>query len=234
MRIFVEPNLLITGAVSISGEQHHYLGRVRRVRVGQAIELVDGAGRRAAATIVRMTETETVVEVAEVVEVVEVGPHVRMLVPLIKGDRMDGCLEKLTEVGASELIVWQAERSVVRLDAAKRDARLAHYAGVVEAAARQCGRARIPRVSFTAPLREVLRALPEGDRFVLDPTAERGQPSGAADVTVISGPEGGFSWIELDQLAAAAFLSLGLGPRVLRAETAPMVAVALIRAATAS
>lgn len=234
MRIFVEPGSLTTGEVSITGEEHHYLGRVRRVRVGQSVELVDGAGRRATAKIVRMTEAETFVEVAEVTEVIEAAPHVRVLVPLIKGDRMDGCLEKLTEVGASELMVWQAERSVVRLDAAKREARVAHYAGVVEAAARQCGRARIPQVRFTATLREVLRALPVGDRFVLDPTAERGEPSGAADVTVISGPEGGFSWIELDQLAAAGFLALGLGPRVLRADTAPVVAVALIRAATAS
>jgi hypothetical protein len=111
MRIFVDPDALVTGEVSITGEEHHYLGRVRRVRVGQAIELVDGAGKRAAATIVRMTEIATVVEVAEVVEVVEAAPHVRVLVPLLKGDRMDGCLEKLTEVGASELIVWQAERS---------------------------------------------------------------------------------------------------------------------------
>ena len=234
MRIFVDPGSLITGEISITGEEHHYIGRVRRVLVGQTIELVDGAGKRATAKIVRMTETETVVDVAEVEAVLEAAPHVRVLVPLIKGDRMDGCLEKLTEVGASELIVWQAERSVVRLEAAKRDARVAHYAGVVEAAARQCGRARVPGVRFTHTLREILRALPDGDRFVLDPTAERGQPSGVADVTVISGPEGGFSWIELDQLNAAGFLSLGLGPRVLRADTAPMVAVALIRAATAS
>ncbi|MEO6776090.1 MAG: RsmE family RNA methyltransferase, partial [Kofleriaceae bacterium] len=194
MRIFVEPDALRTGEISITGEEHHYLGRVRRVRVGQAIELVDGAGKHATAKIVRMTETETLVEVTEVVEVVEAAPHVRVLLPLIKGDRMDGCLEKLTEVGASELIVWQAERSVVRLDAGKREARVAHYAGVVEAAARQCGRARIPQVRFTTTLREVLRTLPEGDRFVLDPTAERGSPSGAAEVTVVSGPEGGFSW----------------------------------------
>lgn len=234
MRSFVDPVSLTTGEISITGEEHHYLGRVRRVRVGQAIELVDGAGKRATAKIVRMTETETVVEVEEVEEVEEAAPHVRMLLPLIKGDRMDGCLEKLTEVGASELIVWQAERSVVRLDAAKRDARVAHYAGVVAAAARQCGRARVPGLRFTATLREVLRALPVGDRFVLDPTAERGQPTGAADVTLISGPEGGFSWVELDQLAAAGFLALGLGPRVLRADTAPIVAAALIRAATAS
>ncbi len=234
MRIFVEPDSLHLGELAISGEEHHYLGRVRRVRVGQAIELVDGVGKRATATIVRMTETETVVEVAEVVEVIEPAPHVRALLPLIKGDRMDGALEKLIEVGASEVIVWQAERSVVRLDPAKRDARVAHYAAVIAAAARQCGRAKVPPVRFVATLRVILRALPDGQRFVLDPTAERGQLGGEADITVISGPEGGFSWIELDQLAAAGFTSLGLGPRVLRADTAPVVAVALIRAATTS
>jgi 16S rRNA (uracil1498-N3)-methyltransferase len=91
-------------------------------------------------------------------------------------------------------------------------------------------------VRYAATLREVVRALPEGaDRFVLDPTAaRRALPETARDVTVISGPEGGFGWLELDQLATAGFGSLGLGPRVLRADTAPVIAVALIRAATRS
>ena len=140
---------------------------------------------------------------------------------------MDTCLEKLVEVGVDEVIVWPAERSVVRLDASKRDARLAHYAAVIEAAAKQSGRATLPSVSF-AELRHAIRALPEGARFVLDQGGERAAVAGD-DLTIISGPEGGFTWLESEQLATAGFRGLTLGPNTLRAETAPVVAVAVIR-----
>jgi 16S rRNA (uracil1498-N3)-methyltransferase len=200
---------------------------VRRVRVGDAIELVDGVGHRAGAKIVRMSEGETVVEVGAVEAVSEPRPHVRVMLPLIKGDRMDYAIEKLVEVGVNEVIVWQAERSIVRLDSSKREARVAHYAAVVEAAAKQSGRATLPAVSF-AELRHAIRALPEGARFTLDQGGERIAVADD-DVTIISGPEGGFTWIESEQLAAAGFRGLSLGPNTLRAETAPVVAVALFR-----
>jgi 16S rRNA (uracil1498-N3)-methyltransferase len=225
MRIVVAE--LRAGELAITGDEHHYLGRVRRVRVGDAIELVDGVGHRASAKIVAMTDSETRVEVGVVETVVEPRPHVRVLLPLIKGDRMDLALEKLVEVGVSEVIVWQAERSVVRLDATKRDARVAHYAAVIEAAAKQSGRATLPSVAY-AELRHAIRALPDGARYMLDRDGERAAIT-ADDVTLISGPEGGFSWIELDQLVAVNFIGMSLGPNTLRAETAPVVAVALIR-----
>ncbi len=232
MRIFVEQ--LHAGELEITGEEHHYLGRVRRVRIGDPVELVDGAGARAAAKIIAMTEAATTFEVGDIETMVEAPPVIRVLLPLIKGDRMDTAIEKLVEVGVTLVIAWQAERSIVRLDAKKIEARLAHYNSVAEAAARQSGRARVPIVTYAATLREMLRALPAtGDRFVLDPTAEPGAATGA-DVTLISGPEGGFSWIEIEQLVTAGFAPFGLGPRVLRAETAPVVATALIRANTRS
>ena len=225
MRIVVPE--LRAGELAITGDEHHYLGRVRRVRVGDVIELIDGAGHRASARIVAMTEGESRVEVGAVEAVSEPRPHVRVLLPLIKGDRMDYAIEKLVEVGVNEVIAWQAERSIVRLDASKRDARVAHYAAVIEAAAKQSGRATLPTIAF-AELRPALRALPEGERYVLDPGGERGEPAGD-DVTLVSGPEGGLSWIESEQLAAAGFRGMSLGPNTLRAETAPVVAVAVIR-----
>lgn len=226
MRIVVAA--LRAGELAITGDEHHYLGRVRRVRIGDAIELVDGVGHRATAKIVRMTEGETVVEVGEPETVVEPRPHVRVLLPLIKGDRMDYAIEKLVEVGANEIIVWMAERSIVRLEPAKRESRVAHYAAVIEAAAKQSGRATLPTVAF-AELRAAIRALPVGERYMLDPD---GSPERAIgdDITIISGPEGGLAWLESEQLAAAGFRGMSLGPNTLRAETAPVIAVGVIRA----
>lgn len=231
MRIFVAPAALAAGELAVRGDEHHYLARVRRARAGDAVELVDGEGRRAAATIERISDRETVLAVAAPEAVVARPPWLRALVPLIKGDRMEACLEKLVEVGADELVVWPAARSVVRLEG-KHASRLAKYQAIAQAAARQSGRAQVPQVRLADDLAQAVRTLPEGQRLVLEPTSDQPLAVAAADVTIVSGPEGGLAPVERELLAA--FTPLGLGPRILRAETAPMVAAALIRAATAS
>lgn len=234
MRIFVAPDQLVCGELAIRGDEHHYLARVRRARAGDTIDLVDGVGHHATAVIARITDGETVLDVGEPAAIVSASPFVRALLPLIKGDRMDAALEKLVEVGVDAIVVWPAMRSVVKLDGDRQTARIAKYQAAVQAAARQCGRAQIPPVTWADDLASALRALPTSVRFVLDPASEEPLevPVEASDVTIVSGPEGGLAPTELEALAG--FMPVGLGPRVLRAETAPVVAIAVIRAATRS
>jgi 16S rRNA (uracil1498-N3)-methyltransferase len=232
VRIFVSP--LAIGDVSVRGDEHHYLGRVRRARVGDRVELVDGEGKRAQGEIIAISETETIVRTAAIEAIVDAPPRVRVLVPLIKGDRMDTCIEKLVEVGVTEIVLWPAARAVVKLDGNRLVSRVEHYQQLAQAATRQSGRAAVPTVSAAASLADAIAKLPTGARVLLDPAAERGVWPSDDDITLISGPEGGFAPAEHDALAAASFISLGLGPRVLRAETAPVIAVALLRSATQS
>lgn len=236
IRVFVDPAVLAAGELVVRGDEHHYLAHVRRARPGEPVELVDGAGRRAAATIARLSAGETALIAGPPEPIAPAPPRVRALVPLIKGDRMDGCIEKLVEVGVDAIVVWPAARSVARLDDARRDARLTRYRAIAQAAARQSGRAQVPDVAAAASLAAALADLPAGQRLVLDPASdaplELDASSAADDVTIASGPEGGLTAGERDQLAG--FAPLGLGPRVLRADTAPVIAVALIRAATRS
>ncbi|HEX3478772.1 MAG TPA: RsmE family RNA methyltransferase [Kofleriaceae bacterium] len=234
IRIFVDPAVLVAGELVVRGDEHHYLAHVRRARPGEPVELVDGAGRRAAATIARLSAGETALIAGAPEPIAPAPPRVRALVPLIKGDRMDACIEKLVEVGVDAIVVWPAARSVARLDDARRDARLARYRAIAQAAARQSGRAQVPDVTAAASLAAALADLPAGRRLVLDPASDAGLAldPGAGDVAIASGPEGGLTPGERDQLAG--FAPLGLGPRVLRADTAPVIAVALIRAATRS
>ena len=272
MRIFVDPALLQAGELAVSGDEHHYLGRVRRARIGDAVELVDGSGRRATGKIARITEAETVLAVGEPAAIPAALPFVRVLLPLIKGDRMDTALEKLVEVGADEIVVWPAARSVVKLEDDRRESRLAKYQAACVAAARQSGGAQVPQVSWAGTLAAALTTLPmaprpssgttppftpsyavdggeasshattsrlstipRATRFVLDPQSDAPfKHPFLDDVTLVSGPEGGFAPDELAALATAGFASIGLGPRVLRAETAPVAAVAIIRSLTRS
>jgi 16S rRNA (uracil1498-N3)-methyltransferase len=233
VRIFVDPGELAAGELVVGADEHHYLAHVRRARPGDAVELVDGAGRRAAATIVRIGERQTVVRAESPAQIAAAPPLVRALVPLIKGDRMDRCIEKLVEVGVDAIVVWRAARSVIRLDDARRDGRIAKYQAIAQAAARQSGRAQVPRVTGGSELAQAVAGLPAGQRLVLDPTSDAPLAPTGGDITVISGPEGGLAPAELRELEQlAGFTPVGLGPRVLRAETAPVIAVALIRAVT--
>lgn len=239
MRIFVAPGALHAGELRVTGDEHHYLARVRRARVGDPVELVDGAGARAAAIVAAITDEGAVLQVGAPERIAPRPPFVRALVPPIKGDRMDACLEKLVEVGADEIVVWPAARAVVRWDGPRRAARRAKYEAALQAAARQCGCARVPALAFADDLDgAVASAGGAGLRIALDPGAggELAELAlgGAAHVTVASGPEGGFAPAELEALAGAGFAGASLGPRILRAETAPVIAVALIRAATRS
>src|SRR5687767_3714749 len=170
MRIFVDPQDLAEGERVVRGDEHHYLANVRRARIGDGVELFDGAGRRAPATIMRITEHATTLVVAEPQTITSKPPHVRALIPLIKGDRMDYCLEKLVEVGCDAIVVWPAARSVVRLEPERRDARLAKFHTAVQAAARQAGRAQFPSVRIVDDLRAAVADI-GGTRLVLDPTS---------------------------------------------------------------
>jgi 16S rRNA (uracil1498-N3)-methyltransferase len=247
MRIFVAP--LVTGELTVRGDEHHYLSRVRRARAGDRVELVDGEGLRATAEILAVGPDETRLAVGAVQPAPAARPEIRALIPAIKGDRMDVCIEKLVEAGADAIVVWPAARAVVKLDGTRRESRLEHYRGIAQAAARQSGRATVPTVewaeSLAAALKEtgpVLSAAPDHGTvpfsgIVLDPGCdERALPALDRDgvLVVASGPEGGLTPAELETLIGAGFSPLGLGPRVLRAETAPVIAVALVRAATQS
>jgi 16S rRNA (uracil1498-N3)-methyltransferase len=262
IRVQVATAQLIAGTLRLAGPEHHYLMRVRRVRVGEAVELFDGAGGIAAAVIAAMDGEMTTFQVAAVRREgptsVSSTAHLTAIVPLLKGERMDQCVEKLVEVGCDRLVLWEASRAVVRLAKEKRASRLERIRAQVAAAVRQCGRATIPEVDGVWTLAEVIeRTAAESEsglgsrsrsrmrRIALEPASARmiptaGMPGSAgsgsipvegvrSSAALLSGPEGGFSPEELQQLLAAGFETASLTDTVLRAETAPVVAVAIWR-----
>jgi 16S rRNA (uracil1498-N3)-methyltransferase len=150
---------------------------------------------------------------------------------------MDYTIQKAVELGVAAIQPLQARRSVVRLSADRAERRLAHWQAVAIAACEQCGRNRVPRVLPLIPLDEFLvgrTVQQDGERRVLlSPRSARGlrdldRPAGA--VVMLSGPEGGFSPEEERAAVQAGFLAVRLGPRVLRTETAAVVALAAMQA----
>lgn len=211
--------------------------QVLRMQPGDVITLFNGEGGEFEATVTRMGRSDVDVEVGVHHPVEREAPcEVHFLAGITANERMDWLVEKATELGAVSITPVMAERSVLKLKGERADKKLAHWQGVAVAAAEQCGRNRVTRIDNACTLAQWLAQHPVGAdtglRLVLSlsegtrPLAEALQ--GQMDVTLLSGPEGGLSPAEEALALSAGFVPVTLGPRVLRAETAPLAVLAAL------
>ena len=233
---FYCPAPLATGlALSLpAGAARHV--QVLRLQPGDVITLFNGEGGEFDATVTRMGRSDVDVEVGahQAVER-EATRAVHLLAGITANERMDWLVEKATELGVASITPLVAERSVLKLKGERAEKKLAHWQGVAVAAAEQCGRNRVPTMHPAMTLAEWVKKAPPGERWVLSlsegtqPLAQMQGPATGlpmAPVTVLSGPEGGLSPTEEAAALAAGFAPVTLGPRVLRAETAPLAVLA--------
>lgn len=205
--------------------------QVLRLQPGDLITLFNGTGGEFDATVTRMGRSDVEVEVGAHHSVErEADRSVHLLVGITANERMDWLVEKATELGVASITPVMAERSVLKLKGERAEKKLTHWQGVAVAAAEQCGRNRVPIVHPAVTLTEWVKKAPLGERWVLSLTAGTQPLTGMARtvaVTVLSGPEGGLSPAEEAAAVAAGFIPVTLGPRVLRAETAPLAVLAI-------
>lgn len=151
-------------------------------------------------------------------------------------ERMDYTWQKSVELGVHVCVPLETRRCVARLEGARAEKRHVHWQGVIVAAAEQCGLNRLPALQPIRTLAEALSEPATGARVMLDPDATESYPvwlerqQGLTDLTILIGPEGGFTPEEVDVAKAAGFLCFRLGPRVFRTETAGPVALAVSQA----
>jgi len=212
-----------------------HLLRVLRLQVGDACVLFNGNGHDYDARITVIGKREARAEISAARHIDNESPlRITLLQGIARGEKMDWILQKATELGVARILPVTSDRSEVKLDAQRADKRLAHWRGIVVAACEQSGRAIVPDVSAPQSLAQGA-GLREGRGFILDPFA-RASLSSVRDAplrecTVAIGPEGGWSPRDREQLVAAGYEGLKLGPRVLRTETAGIAAVAALQAA---
>jgi len=205
--------------------------QVLRLQPETAITLFDGRGGEWAATILRMGRSEVAVRIGEHTAVDRELPFaVTLAIGMPANERMDTLVEKATELGVATLQPLHCERAVLRLAGERALKKVAHWRGVAEAACEQSGRTRVPMVAPVLSLPEWLASLPpvgDGQRLLLSPRAGAPLGTGApADVVCLSGPEGGLSEAEEQAALGRGFHAVSLGPRVLRADTAPLALLA--------
>lgn len=211
-----------------------HLVRVLRLQPGDACVLFNGDGYDYDARLVAAGKREARAEILAARPVKNESPlRISLLQGIARGEKMDWILQKATELGVARIVPVDSERSEVKLDAARAEKRLAHWREVVVSACEQSGRAVVPEVLPPQPLGQGA-ALREGRGFLLDPVATQtlaslqGNPPGACMLAI--GPEGGWSPRDHEQLLAAGYEGLRLGPRVLRTETAGIAAISALQA----
>ncbi|MFZ5642239.1 MAG: 16S rRNA (uracil(1498)-N(3))-methyltransferase [Bacillota bacterium] len=235
-RFFITPEQFDSHKPIITGPDVKHMTKVLRLRTGDAIDLLDGTGRGANAVIEHIGKDE--------VHCQKVGPFtpggeppvdVILVQGLAKGDKMDLIIQKSTELGVSGIIPLISQRTVVRVEQDRVSGKHSRWQRVAMEAAKQCRRARIPVVYSPCNLGEVLKKIPpdgfsllpwEGERIV---PLKRALPEDSpGKVYLFIGPEGGFEASEVEEAANHGVVSVSLGPRILRTETAGMTCLSIL------
>ncbi len=256
LRLFVPGPLLAHSAMALPpGAVRH--AQVRRVQPGDTLWLFDGSGFDWPAIVQAVGRSSILVQLGAALAVHTELPVVMTLaLGMPANERMDGLVEKATELGVAHIQPLVCERSVLRLSGERAERKREHWQAIAQAACEQCGRARVPQVATVQGLHRWLtdQAGPQPEatarhaaaragggpgasandgrvlRLVLSLRADASVPSAwpvpAAVVVALSGPEGGLSAAEEAAACAAGFSPASLGPRILRADTAPLVLLA--------
>ena len=229
-RIYHPSSLNSGNTLSLDGSAANHLTRVLRLSAGAPLILFNGEGGEYEANIVSIVKNSVKVRTGEFNSRECESPVTTWLAQGIsRGERMDYTLQKAVELGINRIIPLFTERCGVQLDGERLEKRLKHWQSIVISACEQCGRNRVPPVSSPLTLTQWLTIPGDSLRLVLDSEgghtfAQLTAPSGP--ITLLIGPEGGLSNIELDLAKQAGYLSLRLGTRILRTETAALAALA--------
>ena len=205
--------------------------QVLRLQPGQRVTLFDGrTAQEWQAEVLSMTRAATSVRLLAAEPVSrELPVNITLAVVMPANDRMDFLVEKATELGVAAIQPLTSERSVLRLSGERAAKKVAHWQGVANAATEQCGRARVPRIHPVLALSAYLAEAPPSDQRLLASPAATGRlklSGGSGTVVFLSGPEGGLTQAEAATAIANGFEPTSLGPRILRADTAPLTFLA--------
>jgi 16S rRNA (uracil1498-N3)-methyltransferase len=250
-RFFADIALVPGSAISLPPSTARHV-QVLRMQPGDSLTLFNGQGNGVPgsegefeATVQRMGRSEVEVMVgAYTATAREASRAIHLAVGMPANERMDWLVEKAAELGVASIQPLMSERSVLRIKGERADKKLAHWRGVATAACEQCGRSRVPLIHDAANLVDWLKgagqdATQGGTRLLLSlqdgtlPLAKAVSAAGSGALTFLSGPEGGLSLAEETAAIASGFAPITLGPRVLRAETAPLACLSLLALASA-
>lgn len=227
-RFFISTPLSL-GQHELPETQAHYIGRVLRHGVGDAVQLFDGSGPEYLGQLIEVGKKNVRVELTEQLPGLAESPlQVHLGQGLSRGERMDWAIQKATELGVAQITPIISERCEVRLKDERADKLLARWQQVAISACEQCGRSTLPVIHPPMLLADWLQQVQADLKLVLHPVAEPlASHAKPQTLAFLIGPEGGLNDAEVAQAVQQKFHAARLGPRVLRTETAAAVALSV-------
>ncbi len=237
---FIQSEHILGQRVRLDSDLEHHLGNVLRLKIGETIRLIDETPKRYVARVLTTRPHPVTLEIeSESLRPSGDSPKIRLCVALIKREKMDWIVQKATELGVTRISPVLTEHTVIRPDFKRAARQVARWEKIAKEAAQQSCRWDMPRIDPPVDLQTVFSE-PEnqGFQFIF---SEQCSPSEGKQViekalsvsgrsgTLMIGPEGGWSASELAQAEASDYISLSLGERILRTETAVLAALSILQ-----
>ena len=236
-RFFISKDNISDNTLYIEGDDARHIARSLRMAVGDEITASDGEGEEYAAILTKIRDERVDADITSHMPSPSEPPvKITLYMAYPKGDKLETVIQKAVELGASRIVPFESSRCIKRPSQDKAEAKRVRLSRIALEAAKQCGRGIVPDValplSYSAALSEAASAdlalfcyEDEEGRSIKDAL---GEAKSARTISVMVGSEGGFSPEEAASAKAAGMISVGLGPRILRCETAPDYALSAI------
>jgi 16S rRNA (uracil1498-N3)-methyltransferase len=231
-RLFVAADLESDSSIELPEQSAHYVRTVLRLKKDQTITLFNGQGGEYLCKLDLVSKKQVIVAIQEYSErTVESALQINLGLGISRGDRMDWAVQKSVELGVTQITPLLTERCVIKFTAEKKQQRLQHWRNIAQHAGEQSGRTLIPAMPESTTLADWI-AKQQGLRIFLDPKGKNSlqelQPEDNL-LTLLSGPEGGFSSLERDMAESSGFIPVRLGQRIMRTETAALAAISAVQ-----
>ena len=230
-RFYMEATLTVDTSADLTETVFHHWCKVLRAQVGESATLFNGQGGEYQVELIEVNKKTARVQVIAFNHDDRTADFKALLGQVMsKGDRMDYAIQKAVELGVSQIQLLTSERCEMRLKYDRDQKKLDHWQGVAIAACEQCGLNRVPQILAPMPLEKWLDSELPATKLVLAPNKDEVDVLATAtpDLALLIGPEGGLSEVEIAAANAKGFVNWCIGRRVLRTETAPVVALSIL------
>jgi 16S rRNA (uracil1498-N3)-methyltransferase len=230
-RFYIEADLAVDMNAELTETVFHHWVKVLRAQVGEKATLFNGRGGEYEVTLIEVTKKSARVSVDSFNPDDRTPAFSTLLGQVMsKGDRMDYAIQKATELGVSKIQLLTSERCEMRLKYDRDQKKIDHWQGIAIAACEQCGMNKVPEVLAPVSLQDWLETELPTTKLVLAPNKDQVNvlENATQDIALLIGPEGGLSETEIQLSNQAGFINWCIGNRVLRTETAPIVALSIL------
>ncbi|GAA6133159.1 16S rRNA (uracil(1498)-N(3))-methyltransferase [Halopseudomonas sabulinigri] len=221
---------LSEGEQTLTGDVAHYIGRVLRLGPGAKVQIFNGSGQEWPGEVMAAGKREVLIKLQAAIAGLPESPlQTHLGQAMSRGERMDWAIQKAVELGVNQITPLFTERCEVKLQGERADKRQAHWQQVAVSACEQCGRSVVPVINPPTSLHDWLPALTSDLKLVLHHRTDQDldQLPKPGSLALLIGPEGGLSADEIHLAETSGFVAARFGPRVLRTETAPVVALSM-------